>query len=170
LVQLGNFHVGKGETAKRPTADVMEVGALWDALMERYDTIQFTQILQNFAHDQDLKLVLAKGLTNTLEKQVNKIEEEMNVLQIPLPERPPKSVNVPSTTGVFEDELIFGLVFAGIQHMLARHVEHIRAMTTRDGLRKMFIEFLRAELSIFDKMVLYGKTKGWLKSPPKFVP
>ncbi|HAG07076.1 MAG TPA: hypothetical protein DCL13_02760 [Peptococcaceae bacterium] len=170
MVQVGNFHIGKAETAAPPVADVMEVAALWDELVSRYDIIQLTQILQNFAHDVDLKLILSKGLTGTLEKQVDRIEKEFNRLQIPLPERPPKSVKVPSTTGIFEDELIFNLVFAGIQNVLSGHVQRIRVITTSDTLRKMLIEFLQEELGIFDKMVLYAKTKGWIKSPPKFAP
>lgn len=168
-MQIGNIHLGRVENAKAPAADVLEVSAVWRELVSRYEVIQLTQLLQNFAHDADLKLILTKGLMETLEKQVNKLEEEMNRLKIPLPERPPKSVKVPSTTGVFEDRFVFGLVFNGIQDMLERHVEHIRLITTRDGLRKTLIQFLQEELNIFDRMVLYGKMKGWLKSPPKFI-
>ncbi|MEW6573397.1 MAG: DUF3231 family protein [Bacillota bacterium] len=167
-MQIGNIHIGRAENAEAPVADVLEVSAVWRELVSRYEVIQLTQLLQNFAHDTDLKLILTKGLMETLEKQVNKLEDEMNKLKIPLPERPPKSVKVPSTTGIFEDGLIYSLVFNGIQDMLERHIQHIRVITTKDGLRKTLIEFLQEEVNLFDKMVLYGKIKGWLKSPPKF--
>jgi hypothetical protein len=169
-MQIGNIHIGKAENAKPPLVDVMELAAIWDELIARYDMIELTQLLQNFAHDPDLRLILSKGLTATLERQVNRLEEAFNMLQVPLPERPPKSVKVPSTTGVFEDKHIFTLVFSGIQDMLGRHIWHIRSATTNDILRKMFIEFLQEEYQLFDKLVLYAKTKGWLKNPPKFTP
>ena len=170
MVQIGNIHIGKKENAVSTASDVAEVSALWNELVARYDIIEFTQIMQNFTHDIDLKFILTKGLSDTLELQVNKLEEEMNKLQIPLPGRPPKSVNTPSTTSLLEDKHIFILVFTGIQNMLIGHMKHIQAMTTTDSLRKMFIEFLNQELNLFDKMVLYGKIKGWLRSPPKYTP
>ncbi|MEW6448653.1 MAG: DUF3231 family protein [Bacillota bacterium] len=169
-MQIRDFHIGRADKAEPPSADLLEAGAVWEELIARYDIIQLTQILQNFTHDTDLKLIINKGLYNILEKQVNVLEEEMNLLQIPLPERPPKSVNAPSTTGVFQDHFIFSLIFAGVQHMMDRHVKHIRSITTSDRLRGIFIEFMKQEMDIFDNMVKYGKLKGWLKVPPKFVP
>lgn len=168
MVQVGDIHVGRAETAKKPEADAGEVFLLWDMLVTRYDAIQITQIMQNFAHDPDLKFLLTRGLTRTLERQADKLEAQMNTLQIPLPERPPKSVKVPSTTGVFEDELIFKQIFSGIQNMLDSHVRALRSATTSDILRNMFIEFLKQELDIFNKLVVYGKMKGWLQVPPKY--
>ncbi len=170
MVQIGDIHIGRPETANPIVADVLEVSALWDELVSRYNAIEFTQIVQNFAHDVDLKLILSKGLFNTLERQVDKLEAEMNKLKIPLPERPPKSVNTPSTSGILQDRFIFGLLFTGIQSMLKAHIEHIQVITTMDGLRKMLIDFVHEELSLFDKMILYGKLKGWLRNPPKFSP
>lgn len=169
-MQIGDLHIGRADKAEPPSVDIMEAAAIWEELTARYDIIQFTQILQNFVHDTDLKLIINKGLFQILEKQVNVLEEEMNVLQIPLPERPPKSVNIPSTTGLFQDEFIFSSVFVGIQHMMDRHIKHIRSITTSDRLRRIFIEFMQQEMEVFDNMVKYGKLKGWLKLPPKFVP
>lgn len=150
-MKIGNIHIGRAENAEAPVADVLEVSAVWRELISRYEAVQLTQLLQNFVHDTDLKLVLTKGLMEILEKQVDKLEEEMNRLKIPLPERPPKSVKVPSTTGIFEDEFIYKLVFSGIQGMLVMHTYHIHLITTNDVLRKTLIEFLQEELHIFDK-------------------
>jgi len=91
MVQLGNIHFGKSETAKPPVVDSGEAFLMWDFLISRYDNIQLTQLFQNFAHDVDLKMVLKAGLTR-LEKQSNKVEDEMNIVQIPLPNRPPKTL------------------------------------------------------------------------------
>ncbi|MGQ9498530.1 MAG: DUF3231 family protein [Desulfotomaculales bacterium] len=169
-MQIRDFHIGRADKAEPPSVDVLEAGAIWEELVARYDIIQLTQLLQNFIHDTDLRYIMSRGLFAVLEKQVNVLENEMNRLQIPLPERPPKSVNTPSTSGIFQDEFIFTLVFVGIQHMLDRHVSHIRSITTSDRLRKIFIDFMREELEICDKMVKYGKLKGWLRVPPKFTP
>lgn len=63
MVQLGNFHIRRGETAKTPSLDSGEAFLLWDHLVSRYDIIEMTQIFQNFVHDPEFALVLKKGLT-----------------------------------------------------------------------------------------------------------
>ncbi|MGQ9823572.1 MAG: DUF3231 family protein [Desulfotomaculales bacterium] len=166
MVQIGNFHLGKAETAKAPLLDTAEAFLLWDHLLSRYDAIEKTQIYQNFAHDPDLKLLLAKGLSATLEKQVNSLEAEMNTFGLPMPSRPPKSVRIETNSGVFEDRFIFKEVFTGIQNFLDNHIRTIRSFVTNDQLRKTFIDFAKEELELYDKFVKYGKLKGWLQTPP----
>jgi len=170
LVQVGNIHIGRAETAAKPAVDTGEVFLLWDLLVTRYDTIEFTQIMLNFIHDPDFRALMSRGLTKVLEKQVDRLEKEMNTLRIPLPDRPPKSIKVPSTTGVIEDQFIYKQTLTGIQSILDQHVRTIRSVTTSDTLRKMFIDFLKQEVDIFDNFIKYGKLKGWLQIPPKYTP
>ena len=166
MVQIGNFHLGRAETAKAPILDAGEAFLLWDHLVSRYDTIEQTQIYQNFAHDPDLKLILLKGLSATLEKQVDRLEAEMNTFKMPLPSRPPKSVRIEANSGVLEDRFLFKEVFTGIQNFLDNHTRTVRSLVTNDPLRKMFINFAKEELDLFDMFVKYGKLKGWLQTPP----
>lgn len=116
-----------------------------------------------------LLYVLAKGLSSTLEGQADILEKEMNTFRLPLPTRPPKSVNLLSHGEVIDDEFIFRDVFFGIQGFLELHARVIRSITTNDQFRKTIIEMAIEELRLFDKLVKFGKLKGWLKAPPMYV-
>ena len=166
MVQLGNFHFGRAETAKPPVLDSGEEFLLWDQLISRYDIIEQTQIYQNFAHDPDFKYLLKKGLEETLERQVDDLEKEMNTFQMPLPNRPPKSVRVTANSGIMDDQMMFRQVFTGIQNFLESHIRTIRAITTNDPLRHTFIIFAKEELDLFEDLCKFGKLKGWLLVPP----
>ncbi len=170
MVQVGNIHIGRAETASKPVVDTGEVFLLWDMLVSRYDIIEFTQLMLNFVHDVDFRALISRGLTKVLEKQVDRLENEFNTLRIPLPDRPPKSVKVPSTTGVIEDQFIFKQILTGMQCVLDQHMRTVRSVTTSDTLRKMFIDFLKTELDIFDNLIKYGKLKGWIQVPPRYTP
>lgn len=37
MVQIGNYHFGRAETASKPNMDTGEVFLLWDMLVSRYD-------------------------------------------------------------------------------------------------------------------------------------
>ena len=167
FMQIGNFHLGRAETAKKPALDAAETFLLWDQLISRYDIIEMTQLFQNFAHDPDFRLLLKKGLEEVLEKQVDVLEKEMNTFQVPLPGRPPKSVRVAANTEVLEDRMMFRQVFTGIQNFLDNHVRAIRSTITNDPLRHTFVNFAKQELDIFDGMCKFGKLKGWLQAPPE---
>ncbi len=166
IVQIGNYHIGRAETAKQPVMDTGEAFLLWDQLVSRYDIIQISQIFQNFAHDHDFKYFMRKGIQETLEKQVNMLEKEMNTYQVPLPERPPKSVNLPANSAIMSDDMMFKQIFTGVQSFLDNHVRTIRSITTNDPLRHLLVEFAKEELDIFENLCKYGKTKGWLQVPP----
>ncbi|MCL6639454.1 MAG: DUF3231 family protein [Firmicutes bacterium] len=166
MVQLGNFHIGRGETAKPPTVDSGEAFLLWDHLILRYDIIEMTQIYQNFTHDPEFAALIKGGLAETLERQVDLLEKEMNTFQLPLPPRPPKSVRAGTNTTMLDDRFIFRQIFLGIQSFLDSHVRTIRSIITNDPLRRMFIRFAKEELDIFDNLCKYGKLKGWLEVPP----
>jgi hypothetical protein len=168
MVQIGNYHLGKAETAEKPSLDSGEAFLLWDMLVSRYDIIELTQIYHNLGHDPDFKTLLRRGLNKTLEKEVNIMEKELNRYHIPLPNRPPKSVKIPASTGILDDKFMFKQIFTGIQSFLDNHVRTIRSVTTNDPLRDMFINFAKEELDIFDGLCKYGKLKGWLEIPPKY--
>jgi len=170
MVQIGNYHLGRAETANKPNMDAGEVFSLWDMLLTRYDIITKTQIYQNFAHDPDLKVMLNIGLSGHLKKQVALLEGEMNTHRLPLPLSNPKSVNLPSHSEVLDDEFIFRDVFFGIQGFLDYHARLIRSITTNDNFRKELIDMAIEELHLFDKLVKFGKVKGWLRVPPIYQP
>ncbi len=166
MVQIGNFHFGRADTAKDPSIGVADAFFLWDQLVSRYDIIEQTQIWQNFAHDPDLKLLLEKGLGNVLEKQINELEHQMNLFKLPLPHRPPKSARIEVNSELLEDRFMFKMVFTGMQLFLDMHARTIRSVVHNDTLRSMFIKFAMDELEIFDRICKFGKLKGWLNIAP----
>ncbi|MHB1419115.1 MAG: DUF3231 family protein [Bacillota bacterium] len=167
MVQVGNFHLGNAGTSKPPTCDILEAGHIWDALVTRYDSIDLTQKALECIHDPDFKIIVHNGLMNVLEKQASIIEKKMNSLQIPMPSRQPKSENSQMESS-YTDEYLFRSIFSGIQSMLDAHLRHVRSIITDDDMRHIAMDFLSEEISIFDKLTVYGKMKGWLRVPPKF--
>lgn len=163
MVEISGLHIGVNQ--KAIVIDAGEAFLMWDYLVSRYDNIQLTQIFQNYAHDVDLKIILKTGLAR-LEKQVNQVENEMNKVQIPLPNRPPKTLNTEQGSEVWNDEFIFKIVITEMQSFLDQHIRTIRSMVTNDHLRKLYTKFLHDELNFFDDLCKYGKMKGWFSNPP----
>ncbi len=142
---------------------------LWNHLSIRYDTLEISQIYEHYAKDPDFVLVLQTGIQKTLEKQINTLEKEMDHFGLPLPERPPKNIRPPENAEIIEDNLMFRDMFTGIQFMFQLHATALKQNTTNDRLRTIFSRFLHEELDIFDKLVKYGKLKGWLRPTPLYL-
>lgn len=143
-----------------------EVFGLWQHLVQRYDIRELTDIFQNFANDIEFKAILTLGL-NALDDEITLLEDEMNKLGIPLPPRPPKSINTPSNTEILRDELMYRIIYWGIQNFLSQHTNTILQMQN-PGLRVKFIDMQRKEVDLFTKMGDYGKLKGWIFIPPAY--
>lgn len=143
-----------------------EVFALWQHLILRYDLYELTDIFQNFAHDKEFKVILSLGL-NVLSSGITEMENAMNHFGIPLPPRPPKSINTPTNTEVLRDELMFRIVFMGIQNFLSQHIRTI-LNTEHADLLNMFKKFERQEMDIYLKMKKYAQLKGWIFIPPAY--
>ena len=82
---------------EQQTVHTGEVFGLWQHLVQRYDVRELTDIFQNFANDVEFKAILSLGM-KVLDNQIAIMENEMNKLGVPLPPRPPKSINTPSNT------------------------------------------------------------------------
>jgi hypothetical protein len=170
MVQLGNFHIGSSVTAEKPMLTVGEAHLLWDYVSSRYDIIELTQLLQNFIHDIEFKSLVAMGLQQTLEKQVKEIEKLMDTFMVPLPNRPPKTVHMPTQVQVADDNFIFTRIFNGVESFLEANVRTVRSIVSNDPMRKMFIKFVEEEVVVFDNLIKYGKVKGWIVIPPSYQP
>lgn len=166
-MQIGSLNIKGG---KNQELGVVEAGILWDFLMMRYDNIELTQQMQNFIHDPEFKYIVGNGLKGTLEKQVARVEKEMNNLKIQLPTRPPKSVSTDIGSELFDDRFIFRQLYTNVQSIFNIHSRAIFAMIINDRLREMFISFLKEELDTYNSMVKYGKTKGWINPSPMHKP
>jgi len=160
------FGIGTTVAQEQKNIHSGEAFQMWQHLVMRYDIIELADIFQNFANDAEFKAILSSGL-NKLKDEISKIEDEMNRLGIPLPPRPPKSINTPANTEILRDELMYRTLYVGVQNFLNEHQRTIVVMKN-ERLRDMFLAMYQTEISIYTKLGQYGKLKGWIPIPPAY--
>lgn len=156
----------KSTKDKQSLITVSEAWHLWGHLKDRYSVVYTTQILLNFAEDNDLKLVLKQGI-KALQKQIIELENLSGEYGITLPRKPPAESNSTVPIEGIDDIYIFRRVFRGIQAFVPVHTEAFLTSTTTK-VRQKFKQYLIEELDIYDKFVEYGKLKGFIFKPPAF--
>lgn len=156
--------LGTKDTAMELTTG--EAFVIWKNLVMRYDIYEMTDIFQNFANDPDFNLLLTVG-KNILNKIIEQLENLMSEYKIPLPPRPPKSINTPANTEVLRDELMFRLVYSGVQNFLTHHINAL-LNSQNSKLVKMYRDFEIKEMDYYIKLGKYGRLKGWLSLPPEY--
>lgn len=171
MVQIGDIHIGRAAAAGNPQVSLGEAHILWDFLLARYRCIEETQIRQHLAHDPDFKFFIAREMNNTLERQANELEKELNRIGLPLPKRPPKYVSdAVVSPDLFTDEYLFNQLYIGCGNYFEQLVYAIRGFRNNDTLRKRFMQYLEREMEIYDNLIKFGKVKGWLNVPPMYNP
>ena len=158
--------VGKTTSQQQQSIHTGEAFEIWQHLVMRYDVYELTDIFQNFASDTEFKALLAFGL-NMLQVNIDVIEKEMSRLGIPLPPRPPKSINTPANTEILRDELMFRTIYMGIQNFLNEHQRTV-LMMKNPKMRDIFMKMQREEITLYTRVVAYGNLKGWLHVPPEY--
>jgi hypothetical protein len=158
----------KAAVQQQQTISAGEAHALSMALTYRYTIRELNDVFENFAHDTEWKVILALG-KRTLDAEIAKIEAEMDTLGIPLPARPPKSVNTPGNTEAFRDELMYRTVQMGVENLLDDIMRGLRIFRNR-RLRRLFLDFLENELGLYTKLADYGGLKGWITVLPNYNP
>ena len=140
---------------------------LWDHLTQRYDLLQMAELFSGVVHDPDFKVVLKQGI-KTLTGQVKLLEQQVIQHGVPLPERPPSSIEIAIDPEALKDNFMFGTVFTGIVEAIDLHMRGVIETIKNDSLRSLFLTFLKEEVDMFDKFLRYGKAKGWTKVTPIF--
>lgn len=158
--------LGMSTRDKQRNINVSEVFHLWNHLLQRYNVIHLTNILEQHARDEDLKLVLAAG-RKTLGNHVTKLEKEMMNYGIPLPIRPPKQTNTTSNVEAITDRFIFRRILRGIQSFLPTHMMAF-IHSTSPKIRELFMSFMVEEMKLYDKFMEYGKIKEYEIYPPAY--
>lgn len=153
-------------TKTQQQLDAQEAYNLWDMLQSRYGTLEQIQIFQNFIHDIDFSTLVKITLYTVFEDQINELEKEMSNYGVSLPNRPPKTVRIPTNIEAVEDRFIAGIFLTVLQENVSMHLRAIRASLTNDSVRRLFIKYLRDELGLYDKAIKYFKLKGWVGTPP----
>ncbi|KUO51878.1 MAG: hypothetical protein APF76_16185 [Desulfitibacter sp. BRH_c19] len=143
-----------------------EIFGLWQRLVQRYDIRELTDIFQNFANDFDFKALLTVGM-NVLDNEITILETQMDKLGIPLPPRPPKSINATTNTEILRDELMFRVIYTGMKNFVSQQVQDSMQMQNKT-LIDIFQRASKKELEIVEKLGSYGKLKGWISIPPEY--
>ena len=168
MVQIGNIHIGKTETATQPKIDIGEAFILSQQLYYRYFCLERTVQFHKWAHDVDLKTMIKAGIYY-LEKEIAAIEEQMEKFKVPQPTRSPKSVKTTTSgnnSSSINDQLIFESIHHGCVEAIEKNLRNAMAILNNDSLRVMFIDLVKEELDIMYNCCKYGKLKGWLPIYP----
>lgn len=169
LQQLQKLNeLGLSTADKQHQINVSEVFHLWNHLVQRYYVISVTNILETYAKDNEFKIILGVG-RNSINEHINILEKEMMSYGIPLPIRHPKQTNITSNLEQISDRYIFRRILRGIQLFLPTHTMAF-VHSTSPKIRELFMFFLVEEMKIYDRMVEYGKLKGYTVNPPTYKP
>ena len=149
--------------------DAGEAFHLWDHLTFRYDNIHLTEILVGATDDVDLQFLLTAGIQHVLKKQAAMLEKECLYFGIALPKHPS---NVPShiPSQYFSDDFIYRTVAAGITGATLLHAAALKQCLTNSRVRGIFKDLLQSEVEIQDKIIAYGKLKGYITPSPVYKP
>lgn len=158
--------IGQSRKELQKEITTVEVWLIWDHLVSRYDIIETTQVLKNFARDTDLKVILGQGL-EALNQQVQQLEDLASTYGIPIPKRPPATSDSTLNVEVITDEYVFRRVLTGIQNYIPTHAMAM-IHTTSPKLREKFMTSLVKEINMYDKFFVYGQLKGWIIEPPAY--
>ncbi|KUO62586.1 MAG: hypothetical protein APF84_02230 [Gracilibacter sp. BRH_c7a] len=166
MVQIGNFHIGRYDSAQKPTVSIGEAYAIWDNLVARYDWDDSLQMFYNYAHDPELQKIIQK-LMKLVQKQSATLEEQLALYQLPLPPRPRETIQFEADSGVVKDEFIYRRIFSGFQDFLSLCSTAVRNSVVNDSLREIFIDMLLEKIYEFDELCIITKKKGWAQVPPQ---
>ncbi|WP_042331036.1 DUF3231 family protein [Desulfosporosinus orientis] len=153
---------------KQRNINVSEAYHLWNHLMQRYNVIYITNLLNSFVKDNDLKLVLRYG-NKVLSKHIKLLEKELLNYGIPLPLRPPKQTQKTVDFELISDRQIYRRILRGIQAFLPVHTMAF-IHSTSPKIRDLFLSFMNEEMEIYDMYLEYGKIKNYLLKPPIYKP
>ncbi|MEW6184054.1 MAG: DUF3231 family protein [Bacillota bacterium] len=170
MVQLSDIYdavTGANVAQRQAKLFAGEAHMLWEHLQQRHDYLELTLICLNNIKDTDFKMLVAKGLRDTMRTQIEKVNSLMSTFGIPFPEGAPESVPTAADTDIWRDEMVFNLLLAGIRNFMNVHLRAIKLFIS-DGLRNLFMEFMIDEMKIHDNLMKYGKVKGWVLAPPAY--
>jgi len=146
---------------------VSEAFHLWDHLNQRYDQLHLTSTYKSLIHDPELVVIITLGV-QSLSEEIKMLENLMTKFEIVLPGRPPASTRIPIDPEVFEDVFMFRSILTGLQEAQDLHLRAVVQTEMNDKLRKMFTRILLNEMSLYDKLLKYGKAKGWTQPAPVY--
>ncbi|MDW7675083.1 MAG: DUF3231 family protein [Bacillota bacterium] len=140
---------------------------LWDHLAYRYDNLRQTAIFSTFCFDTDFKAILAMGIEQ-LKKHSTIFEKELEYFGIPMPKKPSELLVPPDNTELLDDEYMYRQTLIGIEGTIIMHAQALKQCTFNDRIRGIFKKLLLEEIGLQDRLIKYGKLKGWLNPIPAY--
>ncbi len=138
-----------------------------DHISHRYHQIQLTELYLTFTHDKDFQLILSQG-AKSLEKQVSMLQEIALKYEVGLPNQQPASISVPIDPEAVSDAFLYAAILNGIQSAIDLHVRAVIETIRNDSLRRIYYQLFIEQVQIHERILKYGKAKGWLIVVPMF--
>ena len=142
-----------------------EIWELWDHLQFRYGNIQETKIYSSYTNDQEFQLILDTGI-KILEKQTRELEKMLINYGVNLPVRHPKNIPTPESKENFDDKYMFTVILHKMMNASTIHGFALQELVINDMLMDLFRDLLFDEIFYIDKLIRYGKIKGWVTEVP----
>ncbi|MCR3923002.1 MAG: DUF3231 family protein [Firmicutes bacterium] len=136
-----------------------------DHISHRYHQIEMTKAFLSFVHDKEFQLILSQG-AKTLEKEVAMLQEVALKHEVNLPPQPPASIQVAVDPEALEDRLLYSVILSGMQSAIDFHVRAVIECIRNDSLRSTFYKLFQDEVKMHERILKYGKLKGWLITIP----
>ncbi|KUO50287.1 MAG: hypothetical protein APF76_11290 [Desulfitibacter sp. BRH_c19] len=152
---------------KQKQVDVQEAYNLWGILQTKYVTIEKLKIWENFTHDMDLKLILARHLKEIMENATI-LEKEMTTYGIKGPGQNRYAMNAPVNPEAVHDQFIADDFFVYLQEHVENLLRAFRTSMNNDSVRGLFKKLSVKTINQQNEVVGYLKLKGWLETPPLY--
>ncbi|MDW7683837.1 MAG: spore coat protein [Bacillota bacterium] len=147
--------------------NIGESYSLWDVLSAKYFALERLIILRTFAHDPDLKSIIATDIKD-LENDVKIMEKALEKFGIAGANnhvlQPHSAVNAET----FRDQFIAGEFFIFLQENIEMLLRALRLATSNDEVRDLFIKLVKDAINRADRMAQYLKIRGWIGVPPMY--
>jgi len=140
---------------------------LWNILNSKYAAIERLNLWSNYIHDKDF-LAFMRVYLNHLNAHKEILEKTLNQFGIKAPDSHTLTTNPKISSDFFRDQLIATDMFITQQELIEMLLLAIGSSTRNDGVRQMFIRFVKKDLDLIGTTIRYLKTKGWLYVPPKY--
>ncbi len=118
MVQVSDFVdlIAGGDVAKQQTKIFSgEAHMLWEHLQQRHDYLELTLVCLNNITDTEFKMIVEKGLRDTMKSQIKKVEDLLTSYGIPFPEGAPQSIKTKGDPEIWRDEMVFNMLLVGIR-------------------------------------------------------
>ena len=153
------------KTAKTESLTTGEAFHILDHVSHRYHQLQLTKFFLSFAHDKEFRFILSQGVKQ-LEKETGMLQEIALKHEVQLPLRPPSSMEVPVEPEVAEDSFMYQAILIGMQTAIDLHIRAVLETIRNDTLRAVFFKLFDDEVAMHEKILKYGKAKGWIITVP----